>query len=40
MGKLADLLNLAQMRARELGVPILDEAQFVKLLAGGPEALQ
>ncbi len=28
-----------ETKARELGVPILDEAQFVKLLAGGPGAL-
>ena len=26
-------------KAEELGVPILTEAQFVQLLAGGPEAL-
>ncbi|MDR2253198.1 MAG: NAD-dependent DNA ligase LigA [Bifidobacteriaceae bacterium] len=28
-----------EAKARELGVPILDEAQFVKLLEGGPDAL-
>jgi DNA ligase (NAD+) len=28
-----------EAKARQLGVPILDEAQFVKLLAGGPGAI-